>query len=201
MGVQPVICAGVDIEELLTRAAVQEGDTPLDAESDDECEPDFANLASDASASPTDPEPVCACSSAENPTDQAIYAVQTTPERGRTPLFQTSNSPPVSCGQKRERSFSPAPPRKKSKNARKHRKKTYTRAGQRERDGHIPRPKVVKRNVEAGSSIKTLLDSETLPAAHGAYVAKNTRESGAKKNYLPEDLDGMGLKEIPWDGL
>lgn len=42
-----------------------------------------------------------------------------------------------------------------------------------ERDGHVPRLKVIQRSVESGADINTSLDSEKLPAAHGACVAKN----------------------------
>lgn len=39
-------------------------------------------------------------------------------------------------------------------------------------ESHAPRPKVIKLSIEAGASIKTTLESEKLPTAHGAYEAK-----------------------------
>lgn len=109
----------------------------------------------------------------------------------------------TSTGQKRGRSASPAPvpPPKKSKHARKHKKARYAREERLEREGHLPRPKVVQRNIKAGAGIKTTLDSARLPAAHGAYVAKNGAETSPGKKYLPADLDAMGLSRIPWNGM
>ncbi len=75
------------------------------------------------------------------------------------------------------------------------------RAEQREHEGHVPRPKVIQSKIQEGASVKTTLDSEKLPAAHGAYVAKNFPEKCAGKQYLPEDLDAMGFTRIPWDGM
>ena len=75
------------------------------------------------------------------------------------------------------------------------------RAEQREREGHVPRPKVIQRKIQEGTGVKTALDSEKLPAAHGAYVAKNFPEKCAGKEYLPEDLNAMGFTCIPWDGM
>ena len=116
-----------------------------------------------------------------------------------------ASAPPYSASAplKRGRSTSPhpAPLPKKNKNARKHKKAHYVRAERREREGHVPRPKVVQRNAEAGTSFKTGLESEGLPAAHGAYVAKNITEADAKKKHSPADLDAMGFECIPWHGL
>ncbi len=78
-----------------------------------------------------------------------------------------SSSTSAAC-QKRKRSTSPAaatPPLVKSKSSKKHKKSRMERAEQREREGHVPRPKVIQRKVQEGASIKTMLDSEKLPAA------------------------------------
>lgn len=127
---------------------------------------------------------------------QHAYAAAPGQKPGRNPTADIAEP-----SRKRGRSSSPSLPPKKSKHTRKHKKMQHARAEQRERDGHIPRPKVVKRRVEAGSVIKTTLDSEKMPVAQGAYVAKNSSEAGADKTYLPADLDRMGFNEIPWDGL
>ena len=132
------------------------------------------------------------------PTNNAcIYAEND----GGHPVCSSSAS---AAWQKRERSASPAaatPPQKKSKSAKKHKKARIERAEQREREGHVPRTKVIQRKIQEGTGVKTALDSEKLPAAHGAYVAKNFPEKCAGKEYLPEDLNTMGFTCIPWDGM
>lgn len=69
-----------------------------------------------------------------------------------------------------------------------------------EREGHAPRPAVIKRNMPAGDGIKTGFDSGKLPVAHSAYVAKSSSEPCASKKHSPADLDAMGFDGVPWDG-
>lgn len=173
------------MEQLLARAVARDLENTLDCETDDELPGDcgesregspFPNL-----HAPRPSPPPIGGSSSITPSAQQAYA----PESGK----------------KRARSPPPAPaPAKKSKHARKHKKARYARAEQREREGLLPRPKVIKRNILAGDGIKTGLDSQKLPVAHGAYVAKNAPEPCASKKYLPADLDAMGFTELQWDG-
>lgn len=186
LGATPIFCAdGVDIQDLLTRAMERDAESALDHETDDE-QTDFGN----DNDCRSNPEP-CAAGGG--------------PESSTVPSNQHASSSTHACalgsGQKRGRSASPTPLPKKSKNARKHKKARYARAEQREREGHVPRPKVIQRNVQSGTGIKTALDSEKLPAAHGAYVAKNGSERSAGKQYSPAELDAMGFTGIAWNGM
>lgn len=193
-----MFCAdGVGIKELLARAIERDAEAALDAETDDEHMDSYVDSQDSCAALP-DPYPIEAYSSSTRPA-QKTDAVQPIHKRGRAGYVQDPDAP--HCVAKHERSLSPALPRKKSKHARKHRKKQCVRAEQRERDGHVPRPKVVEHKIEVGSSVKTAVNSENLPAAHGAYMAKNSSKAGASKAYLPADLDQMGFTKIPWDGL
>lgn len=196
----------MDIKDLLTSAIEHDIETALDCETvtDDEREGDSDDCESrDPSSCLAETQPIGGGSLTAS-SIQHVCPDPSSPNRGRSPsvLGQHPLDTPQS-GQKHRRSASPppGPPLKKSRHARKHKKQLHQRAEQRERDGHTPRPKTIARNVKAGTSIKTTLDSGALPAARGAYVAKNSSEAGAAKTYLPADLDGMGFVELPWDGL
>lgn len=179
----------------MARAIERESEASLGCETDDEHADDpCASREASPGQGLAGPRPISASSTTS--AVQHAYAPEPGQKRGRSP---SADAPEPS--QKRGRSPSPSLLPKKSKNARKHKKTRYARAEKREREGHVQRPKVIKRRVEAGSSIKTTLDSEKLPVAQGAYVAKNSSEAGAAKTYLPADLDRMGFNEIPWDGL
>ena len=185
---------GVDIPELLKRATERDHEDAVDYESDDERR-EFRP-----------------CSNRKDfPADASGFELERdyeSDEERREPIMSErltaqSSQQTLHTALKHGRSASPAPapPSKKSKNERKHKKAHYVRVEQREREGHTPRPKVVQRNIAAGTSIKTNLDSAELPAAHGAYVAKNYAETCADTKYLPEDLDAMGFECIPWNGV
>lgn len=222
LGATPVFCAdGVGIEALLGHATERDVEAALDNETDDEhmgdpeAAPDnetddqhmgnsFESRDAPGPSSITEPRPLGGCSST-TPSAQRSSPGITEPRplgdcSSTVPSVQSSCAP--ASGPKRARTPSPPSPQpKKSKHARKHKKTRYARAEKREREGHIPRPKVIKRSVEAGSRINTALDTDKTPVAHGAYVAKNSSEPCASKKYSPTDLDSMGFVEVPWNGL
>lgn len=160
-----MLCADVGIAQLLERAVDRDHDDALDCGTDDEqpgnasddgrdgyegdrcaSRPETRGRNSLRETSPglVDPHPLGSGPSTA-PSGRLTYAQGTPPKRGRSP--------------------SPAAPPRKSKHARKHKTARFARAEERERDGHVPRPRVINCRVESGTSIKTSLNSEALPTS------------------------------------
>ncbi|KAF8054768.1 hypothetical protein FPV67DRAFT_1460189 [Lyophyllum atratum] len=68
-------------------------------------------------------------------------------------------------------------------------------------EGHQPRPNIVEQRVKGAEPIRTELRTEKLPAANGAYVAKNGNPDGAKKVQQVEELLARGFDSVPWEGI
>ncbi|KAF7304234.1 hypothetical protein HMN09_00824400 [Mycena chlorophos] len=70
-------------------------------------------------------------------------------------------------------------------------------------NGHDIRPSTVAKHLRPAIPIRTSLASQTLPTAHGAYVAslEDAKELyGSKKRWTLESLVERGFLVVPWDG-
>ncbi|KAJ7080733.1 hypothetical protein B0H15DRAFT_953337 [Mycena belliarum] len=111
----------------------------------------------------------------------------------------TPPSPPPS---KRRRTAFDDMQEGKTPQKRNHRKRKEKRARAFEHEGHDPRPSTLRKHVRAG-----LADPPTqglLPAAYGAYTAKNADADeawGSKKPRSLTELVGLGFHVVQWNGF
>ncbi|KAF7362837.1 hypothetical protein MVEN_00633500 [Mycena venus] len=71
-------------------------------------------------------------------------------------------------------------------------------------EGHIPHTSTVREYVHGAEPLATSLDAATLPAAHGAYVAKIEQKGekwGSKKCRSLLELLGLGFRLVQWNGI
>ncbi|KAF5366491.1 hypothetical protein D9615_005847 [Tricholomella constricta] len=91
-----------------------------------------------------------------------------------------------------------APPSAASRNHAKRRRKREQKVLH---DGHAPRAKTYEKYAQPSNPLQTLLNSESLPAAKGAYSAlRATQKSGDQKRWSVAELVSKGLRLVEWDG-
>lgn len=92
------------------------------------------------------------------------------------------------------------PPAEGPSASRQHRKRRRARDTEKARAGHRARAETIATHVRPSAPVQTSLATEDLPAARGAYVAKNETPPGAKKAQEVEDLLAQGFEYIAWNG-
>ncbi|KAF7335507.1 hypothetical protein MVEN_02204500 [Mycena venus] len=71
-------------------------------------------------------------------------------------------------------------------------------------EGHVPRASTMREYVHGAEPLATSLDTATLPAAHGVYVAKIEQKGekwGSKKCHSLLELLGLGFRLVQWNGI
>jgi hypothetical protein len=84
------------------------------------------------------------------------------------------------------------------------RRKAEKRDRQIAAEGHVPRASTLREYVHRVEPLATSLDAATLPAAHGAYVAKveqKDEKKGSKKCRSLFELLGLGFRLVRWNGM
>jgi hypothetical protein len=131
-------------------------------------------------------------------------------EDEHTEAVDTLDDPPSPRKNKRHRDASPSPPMEStgpplastaepSKTPHRHKKRRARRAAKKATE---PSPRTLEMFVQPAVAIETGLNSEQLPAAKGAYSARNQQHTGAKKaRGLEEMVAELSFRLVEWDGV